>query len=118
MSLSNSPTLQDNSCSVIRSIQGLYGSSFSLWFYYNFQKNPLQSYAILTADKIESQRIIKEFSALFSNRQTEDEQTEKIQSPQIVYLPAFDNLAYYGEVPLPNLASRMNAFEKIKANSK
>ena len=119
MSLSNSPTLQDNSCSVIRSIQGLYGSSFSLWFYYNFQKNPLQSYAILTADKIESQRIIKEFSALFSNRQTEDEQTEKIQSPQIVYLPAFDNLAYYGEVPLPELvASRMNAFEKIKANIK
>ena len=136
---SSSSAPKNQPCSVLNntshSIKGLYGSSFSLWFYYRLQENPYQNHIILTANKTESQRILHEFSALFSNpkmegsqierSQTENELTKKkkhpkiLPRPEIVYLPAFDNLAYYCEVPLPELvASRMNAFAKIKAKIK
>ena len=75
MSLSDSSagTLKNQTCSVENNtnhsaIRGLYGSSFSLWLYYRLQENPYQSHIILTADKTESQRILREFSTLFSSQ--------------------------------------------------
>ncbi len=114
--------LKNKTSPIVHSISGLYGSSFSFWVYYRLQESPRQSHVILTSDKTESQRIINEISALFSSERIADdvpkgsEQAEKTQipTPQIVYLPAFDNLAYYSEVPLPELvASRIDAFTKI-----
>ena len=75
MSLSDSSagSLKNQTCSSANNtsystIRGLYGSSFSLWLYYRLQENPYQSHIILTADKTESQRILREISALFSSQ--------------------------------------------------
>ena len=86
MSLSDSSagTLKNQTCSVENNtnhsaIRGLYGSSFSLWLYYRLQENPYQSHIILTADKTESQRILREFSTLFSSQKVEGSQVEGSQ---------------------------------------
>ena len=86
MSLSDSSagTLKNQTCSVENNtnhsaIRGLYGSSFSLWLYYRLQENPYQSHIILTADKTESQRILREFSTLFSSQKVEGKKLKAVK---------------------------------------
>ena len=73
-------------------ISGLYGSSFSLWLKQNLETNLNETHLIVTASKIEAERIFSELALFFP-------------AEQIAYLPSYDALSYQDISPHTRISS-------------